>query len=401
MHMAAVESEATVLFDTVSYMGKPYEDPVQVACKFVPKLGRTTKVQVSVERIGPSQYQINYTPTTIKGAHLLYIKVDGQDIRESPFSVLVVKTLDEMQGYPIHILTELQGPAGVAVNHRGEVFVSEREGHCISVFSPRGERLHSFPTQNLRQGKVKCPHGVAIDDDGNIFMAVTKAHRIYSFTSVGKACRSPFRFHCPKCIALNNHKNKIYVADDNDCIHILNSDLTLVTTFGKYGRDKEEFDDICGIACSSTGRVYVADSGNKRIQVFTAEGMFLRMFGTQGLGQGEMNFPVSIAVDSAEVVYICEQDNCRISLFTSDGRFITSFGQRGCKPGEFMCPSGIAVDASRTLYVCDATAQRVQAFSCKHVHTNLKTGTNALIVIAVVGFLVFFFSFFSPFLFFL
>ena len=73
---------------------------------------------------------------------------------------------------------------------------------------------------------------------------------------------------------------------DNDRVQVLNSDLTFSNTFGKKGSGKGQFDSPWGIACDSTGKVYVADTGNHRIQVFTAEGKFLMMFGRFGDGRG-------------------------------------------------------------------------------------------------------------------
>ncbi len=57
-----------------------------------------------------------------------------------------------------------------------------------------------------------------------------------------------------------------------------------------------------GIACDSTGKVYVADNGNNRIQVFTAEGEFLKMFGRYGWGRGDLGSPVGVAVDASGMV---------------------------------------------------------------------------------------------------
>ncbi len=65
--------------------------------------------------------------------------------------------------------------------------------------------------------------------------------------------------------------------------------------------------DNLPIACDSTGKVYVADTGNHRIQVFTAEGKLLKMFGRHdGQGRGELNWPGGVAIDSNGMVYVCQ-----------------------------------------------------------------------------------------------
>ena len=116
------------------------------------------------------------------------------------------------------------------------------------------------------------------------------------------------------------------------------------------------------VACDSTGNVYVADSWNHCIQVFTAEGEYLRQFGKKGSGNGELNWPSSITIDSDNVVYVTEYWNHRVSVFTCEGKFLTSFGTKGSGPGQFSHPSGIVVDMNGVVYVSDTVYNGLQLF---------------------------------------
>ncbi len=107
--------------------------------------------------------------------------------------------------------------------------------------------------------------------------------------------------------------------------------------------------------------MYVADTLNHRIQVFTAEGKFLRMFGRCGEGRGELDRPISITIDTSDKVYVGEL-NDRISIFTSEGQFLTSFDRKGEGPEEFKDPRGLAVDVSGVVHVCDHDNDRIQLF---------------------------------------
>ena len=144
-------------------------------------------------------------------------------------------------------------------------------------------------------------------------------------------------------------------------LQIFNSDLTFSSTFLKGG-NHGQFLRPYGIACDSTGKVYVADTGNDRIQVFTAEGTFVRMFGRCCQGREELDEPCGVAVDTSGMVYVSEEGNSRVSVFTSDGQFVTSFGRRGKGVGEFIFPSGLAVDDSGIVIVCDANNNKIQIF---------------------------------------
>ena len=272
----------------------------------------------SVERRGQSQYEVSYQPT-IKGRHQLHIKVMGEHIRASPFSVAVKKSPVEKLGTPILTLGGLIEPIGVAVSQSGEVVVIDWIGECVSVFSASGHKLRSFGTYGSGHGQFKSPHGVAVDGEGNILVADYDNDRTQKFTAEGQLLTTMGTDGC-YMIAFNSSNNLVYISDHkNDCIRILNSDLTFSSIFGKYGKGDGEFDVPYGIACDSNGNVYVADSKNHRIQVFTSTGKFLRMFGSCGEGRGELNCPAGIALDDEDTVYVSEQGNNRVSVFTFEG----------------------------------------------------------------------------------
>ena len=63
------------------------------------------------------------------------------------------------------------------------------------------------------------------------------------------------------------------------------------------------------------GDVYVADTGNSRIQMFNSGGTYLTQWGTQGSGDGQFDYPVSVAVDGSGNVYVADRDNQRIQVF--------------------------------------------------------------------------------------
>ena len=337
-------------------------------CELVSELTGTT-ARGYVERRGQSQYEVSYQPT-IKGRHQLHIKVMGEHIRESPHRVAVNKSPDEKLGTPIRTIDLLNKPWGVALNQSGEVVVTSPARHCVSVFSPNGDKLRSFSTEEPGQEHFMYPRGVAVDGEGNILVVDRENHCIQKFTAegqfltaVGTEGNGPLQFNKVQYIAINTSNNKVYVVDNsNHRIQVLNSDLTFSNTFGKYGRNKGEFNYPWAIACDSTGNVYVADGANNRIQVFTFTGKFLRMFGSRGKGDGELNWPIGIALDVQDQVYVSESKNHRISVFTSKGQFVTSFGSKGGRPGEFHYPRGLAVDSNGVVYVCDRDNCRLQLF---------------------------------------
>ena len=322
-----------------------------------------SRAKCSIEKRGPSQYEISYQPT-IKGRHQLHIKIKGQHIRGSPFSVAVKAPVKQL-GTPILTVDGLTYPWGVAVNQRGEVVVTEETGHCVSVLSYNGKKIRAFGTCGSGQGQFYHPFGVAVDGEGNILVADCHNHRIQKFTAeghflaaVGTRGSGPLQWQQPCGITFNSNNGKVYVADTyNHRVQVLNSDLIFSNRFGKEGKDREQFVYPYDIACDSTGKVYVADYGNNRIQIFTAEGKFLRMF-SDGCQGKPLNEPVGIAIDASDMVYVSESRGHHISVFTSEGQFVTSFG----KLGEFDYPGGLTVDDCGVVYVCDQGHCCIQLF---------------------------------------
>ena len=355
---AVVGETSTAVLEAVNFKGQPCKEPLRSSeCELVSEITGSRRRGI-VERRGESHYKISYQPT-IKGRHQLHIKVEGQHIRGSPFSVTAKSPVEKL-GTPILTLDGVSGPWDVAINQRGEVVVTECVADSVSVFSISGEKLRSFGTPGSGEGQLKGPRGVAVDAEENILVVDRKNHRIQKFTAegqfltaVGTKGSGPLQFSCPWGIAFNTRYNKVYVTDySNDHVQVLNSDLTFFSTFGKPGSGKGQFIYPCGIACGSTGEVYVADCSNDRIQVFTATGRFLRMFGSGRLPRG-------VDTDSSGMVYVSEGDSNSVSVFTSEGKFVTSSSSQG---EQLKCPRGLCVDNSGVVYVCDTDNHCVQVF---------------------------------------
>ena len=114
-------------------------------------------------------------------------------------------------------------------------------------------------------------------------------------------------------------------------------------------------------------RIYVADSCNHRIQVFSREGKLLRTYGKAGAGRGELSYPYDICVDAAGRQYVCEFGNSRIQVFDANDQPLEIIGGPGAAPGQFNNPWGVALDSAGNLYVADSQNHRVQ----KLVRTSL------------------------------
>jgi ABC-type Fe3+ transport system permease subunit/DNA-binding beta-propeller fold protein YncE len=267
---------------------------------------------------------------------------------------------------------QLNKPRSVAIDAQENLFVIDMTGR-VQKFSPNGIFLLSWQMPQTDLGK---PKGMGRDRNGNIVLVEPHYQRVNHFTPQGKLVTqwgakgtNVGQFTLPRAVAINSHK-EIFIseygpmervqcfslapnADGKASAHVLNS-------FGQPGNAPGDFNRPEGLCVDYEDRLYVADSCNHRIQIFSREGKLLRMHGKAGSGLGELSYPYDICIDSAGRQYVCEFGNSRIQIFDANDRPIEIIGGPGAEPGQFSNPWGVALDSAGNLYVADSQNHRVQ-----------------------------------------
>jgi predicted membrane-bound mannosyltransferase/DNA-binding beta-propeller fold protein YncE len=141
-----------------------------------------------------------------------------------------------------------------------------------------------------------------------------------------------------------------------------------IQVIGSQGTEEGQLNQPRNLAIGPDGRLYVADSGNHRIQVFTAEGEYVTSWGSFGNQPGQFNEPWGLAVDY-EFVYVTDTWNFRIQKFTLDGEFVDILGQGG-EPvegetggGLFFGPRDIIFLPDGNLLITDTGNHRLQVLT--------------------------------------
>jgi sugar lactone lactonase YvrE len=170
-------------------------------------------------------------------------------------------------------------------------------------------------------------------------------------------------FSLPSGVAVDS-LGYVYVADSgNDRIQKYSKTGTFVDMWGSHGSAAGYFDFPSGVAVDNAGNVYVADSLNNRVQKFSASGVLVAAWGFFGYGEVQFSNPNGIAVDGSGNLYVADTGNNRIQKITSNGEFIDKWGTYGVGDGQFYWPYGVAVDDSGNVYVADSENNRIQKFA--------------------------------------
>jgi DNA-binding beta-propeller fold protein YncE len=137
----------------------------------------------------------------------------------------------------------------------------------------------------------------------------------------------------------------------------------LLGGWGQHGPNEGQFAFPSGVAVAPDGTVYVADSGNNRIQYFDAAGSYLGQWGTQGSGEGQFNKPSGVAVAPDGTVYVADGLNDRIQYFDSAGTYLGLWDGDGSAETHFY-PTRVAAAPDGTVYVLvsQGSDQRIEHF---------------------------------------
>jgi len=264
----------------------------------------------------------------------------------------------------------LSKPYGVAVDQAGKIYVADPEKRGVLVFDRENK------TASLRKGNAQFPLFLPIcvttDRDGRMYVSDSFAEQVVVFDPDGKpvAAFGKGTFKRPGGLAINAERGWLYVVDvkRNEVMIFDLRTLALVKVFGGSSKSGEfEPGTLSGptnIALDASGRVYVSDTFNCRIQVFDPSGRFLRSFGSQGVRPGSFLRPKGVAVDHQGHVYVVDAGFNNFQIFTPEGKPLLFVGSGGDAPGQFLLPAGMAIDHQDRIYVTEQrpAGSRLQIF---------------------------------------
>lgn len=293
---------------------------------------------------------------------------------------------------------------GVATNSRGDLFVYTRTGHpTVTIgtarpFAHGGSRLFQFDRSGRFVREIgKDSYGfmvasqVRVDPSDNIWVVDEMTNMVMKFDPQahvamllgrkaenvnvpagggrggrgggGGAGQPTDLFDRPTDVAWDA-AGDIFIADGLGNARVAKFDKNgkFLKSWGKKGNGTGEFANVRSIAVDAQGNVYVADGGNKRIQVFDNDGNFKTAFNNVGNAQA-----LCMTKGPNQVLFVSNsnpQDDIdrdgEIYEMRLDGTMIGMFGRAGKLPKEFGTVNAIDCRDEKTLYVGEIGNLRVQ-----------------------------------------
>ncbi len=305
---------------------------------------------------------------------------------------------------------ELQNPLGVAVFSNSAVYIADRDNNririvhihgMITTFAGNGSAGYSGDGRHATSAELKSPSGVTVSSTHEVYIADTGNNRIRvvftngtitTFSGTGSAGYSgdgglavSAELHSPSGVAVSS-TGEVYIADTgNNCTRVVFTNGTITTFSGTgsagYSGDggpatNAELNHPRGVAVSSTGEVYIADTGNNRIRVVFTNGTITTFSGSAGHSgdaglavSSELKSPSGVAVSSTGEVYIADTGNNRIRVVFMNGIIATLAGNgipgyfgdgRLATSAELYSPSGVAVSSTGEVYIADSDNNRIR-----------------------------------------
>ncbi len=256
------------------------------------------------------------------------------------------------------------GPYGLA--HDGTyLFVSDDNQNAVYIMSNNTvvKKLGS-PGSNV--GNYLMPKLLLLKDN-NVIVADSGNNRLESYTYSGSLSgvytvfggSNNVKVHQPGAVTYLNGQYIATSTLDSQLVLFDGQSQQFSGFYGKQGSYDDGFQSPTGIT-TANGLVFVSDSGNNRIKVFSSNLTYLYPIGI-GKGGIQLSNPLGIYA-SSDTLYVADSGNNRIVLFTFDGYPIATFGSKGSNSTQFNRPTSV-IEQGGVIYVADHDNAVVKMYS--------------------------------------
>jgi DNA-binding beta-propeller fold protein YncE len=257
-------------------------------------------------------------------------------------------------------------PVDAAVSAQGETYVLDQGRKLVLRIAPQGSVTAEFGGFGWDEGQMWEPACVALSPLG-VYVTDPQQESVLKFDREGAFVRRlllselsddlslPLR---PWGIAVGPG-GEVFVTDSQNGL-VLRLDFSdrVEVSFGVFGRGLAHMDQPRGIYVSADRRVYLCDSGNRRVQVLDGLGNVLYQWAIPGDGE-----PWDLAVDRWGYCFVTVPDQRRVLVFEPSGAPLLSWRPDDTGSNVLFQPLGVALGPHDLLYVVDGGSDAIVVLS--------------------------------------
>jgi len=260
---------------------------------------------------------------------------------------------------PDELAIRLLRPVDIATDSRGRILISDSKNPGIHVYDLREHKFEIYGREG--KGKLDWPMGIDVDRQDNIYVADHKQQRVAKFDAQGNFLYALSGFLNPVGVAVDKVRSRLFVVDSKQHqVRVYTLEGELQDTIGERGSEEGQFNFPTFCDVDQNGNLYVVDTANWRVQIFDADFNAVGSFGTLGNNPGQFTRPKGITVDRRGIIYVVDGAFQNIQMFSRDLELLLVLGGPGKGSGAFKMPIGIHIDGQDMIYVADFGNSRMQ-----------------------------------------
>ncbi len=243
--------------------------------------------------------------------------------------------------------------AGIAVDKGQLVYIGDNEKSLVNEFlTVAGTKLETIPKPAGRVsmkwlGSMSAEVTRMAGNGKGAIYAVSKDGKSLMKFQDGVAAGEIKPADMEITAVTVDSKGAIWVLDNNKKQgDKIDETGKVLVSFGSAGSGAGQFNSLTAIAVALSGYVYVADSGNRTIQVFRGDGVIA---GNLSSNTANISNPIAMAFDTRDNLYVLDSGRGSVSVYSAaNGNFIQEFGK--LKEGSiFSKPLDLAVSADEVV----------------------------------------------------
>jgi DNA-binding beta-propeller fold protein YncE len=254
----------------------------------------------------------------------------------------------------------LRRPQGVAAA-RDRVVVADDRDHRIIEFDAAGHIRRTAGSRGIGAGRFRFPYDVSLDAAGDTWVVDNNGHRVVELDpalramgAVGGLGAQPGQFAYPRSLAVDPLTGRVYVADTaNNRIQVLGADRGPVDAWGVSGRGPGNLTLPSDVAVDDQDHVAVADTVDDRIELLDASGHHVNALGT-----GDLDRPLGVGPGLGGLV-VSDTYHDRVVLLAPDGSLVRELAVAGSAPGQVHSPHSVARGPHGDEWIADTGNDRL------------------------------------------